>query len=189
MNYAYEFCRILEPLEIVFGELGDDQKKVYYKQLGHYSESQLRGACEKLLDTHRYMRFPTIAEIIQNIEPENLDKVARPCSCIHGRRKESAFRLAKQGKVINEKNIQKIQRRLPPPTPPIRGLREQDAGGIWQDTEQEHERWMARKRAELKEIEERLAKSDQTIREVEEKRQERMAEQEPEDWGDDEIPF
>jgi len=62
---------------------------------------------------------------------------------------------------------------------------------------------MARKRAELKEIEERLAKSDkptlpdelqrqilkQTIRAVEEKRQERLAEQEPEDWGDDEIPF
>jgi len=228
MNYAYEFCRILEPLEIVFGELGDDQKKVYYKQLGHYSESQLRGACEKLLDTHRYMRFPTIAEIIQNIEPEKLDEpgpddwhlaefcqrcrntglylegeVARACSCIHGRRKEAAFRLARQGKVINEKNIQRLQRRLPPPTPPIRGLREQGVGGIWHDTEQEHERWMARKRAELKEIKERLAKSDkpalpdelqrqilkQTIREVEEKRQERMAEQEPEDLGDDEIPF
>jgi len=171
MNYAYEFCLIIEPLEKVFGPLGDDQKKIYYRQLGHYSESQLKGACEKLLETHRYMRFPLISEFIQNIEPENLDvpgpddwhltefcqccrntgfylegEVARPCSCIHGRRKEAAFRLAKQGKAVKSDK----------PTLPD-------------------------------ELQRQILK--QTIRAVEEKRQERMAEQEPEDWGDDEIPF
>lgn len=50
------------PLEVMFGELNDQQEAVYCKHLRQFDREALERGVDHLQITHRYKRFPTLAE-------------------------------------------------------------------------------------------------------------------------------
>jgi hypothetical protein len=79
------------------------------------------------------------------------DGQARFCQCEKGRLKRASWNIDAGVRKRDEK-IQKALEKMPPSLGPVRGLHEWNPLGFWEDTEEEHDHWMARKRAELVEI-------------------------------------
>jgi hypothetical protein len=76
------------------------------------------------------------------------DGQARFCQCEKGRLKRASWGIDAHVRKRDEK-IQKALERIPSSLGPVRGLQEWNPLGFWEDSREEHDRWMARKRAEL----------------------------------------
>lgn len=91
--------------------------------------------------------------------------LAKFCDCIRGRHAQIVFRFWP-----NKKRIVEEQAKIKSAAPPIHGLKERNPLGFWEDTQEEHDRWMAAKRIEVAEInaraearERRLAAEKKTV--------------------------
>jgi hypothetical protein len=209
----------------------------YFIALRNFREVDFIKAIDDVVQTHRpYMDhvFPSIATILGALNdiireqprasPEDLvdinfcdqcrnrgmyleDNETKFCDCLAGRKAEVIFRFWP-----NRKRIAAEQALIKTDNPPHHGLRERNPLGFWEDTQVEHDKWMAKKRVELEQMkkreeerEARLAAAkrvtapetisrivQETVRQIDETRplreaiQEEVLEHEP---GEDEIPF
>jgi len=131
------------------------------------------------------------------------DGMAHFCQCEEGRVKRVSWTIP-PGVRKRDERIQKALEKMPPSPGPVRGLHEWNPLGFWELNVVEHERWMARKRTEIEEIERRQAERPErsTLPDDLKKKllkdtvaglRERMAEpaeREPgEDEEEEEVPF
>lgn len=84
------------------------------------------------------------------------DGQARFCRCEKGRIKRVSWHI-EPGVRKREERIQKALEKIPPSHAPVHGLHEWNPLGFFEDTQEEHDHWMARKRIELEEIKKRQA--------------------------------
>jgi len=182
-----EFGRSFEFLESAFGEQGAERRQFYFRQLEHVSMWTFSRAVRRIIEIRddRY-GFPLVAEIhtaLDEVEREkpsagafdleareycqrcenrgwymNARGGASPCSCRAGRLKQARMRL---GTSARRTEVEEEVKKLPPPELPYRGLQEKNSLGFWEDTQAEHDRWMAAKRAEIEEIKRRQAEHPQ----------------------------
>lgn len=79
------------------------------------------------------------------------DGQARFCVCEHGRLKKACWNVS-FGERKRDEKIEKALKRLPKSQGPVRGLKELNPLGFWEDTQEEHDRWMAAKQVEIDKI-------------------------------------
>jgi hypothetical protein len=133
------------------------------------------------------------------------DGQARFCRCEKGRIKRISWYI-EPGVRKREEKIQKALEKIPPSQGPVRGLHKWNPTGFWEDTQEEHDRWMAAKRDQIAELERRRpAQPEKTPSSSDELRfkllhdtvakikfQDRfmpVAREPGEDEEDDEVPF
>jgi hypothetical protein len=84
------------------------------------------------------------------------DGLSHFCQCEKGRLKQAAWDVEPaHSNWEKKKRDEKIQRnlaRLPPSLGPVRGIKEWNSLGFWEDTKEEHDRWCADKRKQIEEI-------------------------------------
>jgi len=90
------------------------------------------------------------------------DGQARFCRCEKGRIKRASWDVP-YGIRKREERIQEILEKVPPSHGPVHSLHEWNPLGFWEDTQEEHDRWMAAKRTEIEEIKEREAARPEKI--------------------------
>lgn len=88
------------------------------------------------------------------------DGQARFCRCEKGRVKRASWEIP-YGVRKRDERIQKVLEKVPPSHGPVHGLHEWNPLGFWEDTQEEHDRWMAAKREEIEEIKRRQAERPQ----------------------------
>ena len=84
------------------------------------------------------------------------DGQAHLCQCEKGREKRASWNIPFGIRKRDEK-IQKALEKIPPSSGPVRGLHEWNPLGFWEDSQEEHDTWMAVKRVEVAAIKERMA--------------------------------
>jgi len=218
-------------LEKIFGRCPAPDE--YFNTLRNFRPEDFIKAIDNVIQTHRPYTghvFPSPSAILDALNdvmknqtwatPEDLagaefcgrcenrgmyleEGRAKFCDCIKGRRAWAVFRYWP-----NRKKIAEEQAKIKSGAPPHHGLKERNPLGFWEDTQEEHDRWMARRRAELLESHARadirdrkLAEAKKTVpreslrRLVEEKISQVQAnrpqdERQPgEDEEEEEVPF
>ena len=84
------------------------------------------------------------------------DGQAQFCQCEKGRIKRVSWEIP-YGVRKRDERIQKALEKVPPSHGPVHGLHEWNPLGFWEDTQEEHDRWMAAKREQIAELERRQA--------------------------------
>lgn len=84
------------------------------------------------------------------------NNMARACRCEKGRLRRASW-VVPVGARKREAKIQDILDKLPESKGPVRGLEEKNAMGFWEPTREEHEKWIAEKREQIKKLEARDA--------------------------------
>jgi len=169
----FELAEIFSPIEGLVGPISEEARQTYYETYRFTAPEVLSGAIKILIRQIKHRVPPLLSEIdsaiaeaagemqstiknefCQRCENSGMfldDELAKFCSCYLGRKKEAIFRL----KTYSEGKIAKYVKEHPP-TLPIKGLMERNEElKIWEPTQEEHNRWMEKKRAELEKIKER----------------------------------
>jgi len=174
-----EFTKSFSLLESAFGQQGAERRQFYFRQFEHVQLWAFDRAMRRIVDIRDDgYGFPLVAEINTAIDEvqrarsqaDEADMGAREfcqrcsnlglyqtergtaaaCGCQAGRLKQARLILGLSARRIEIEEYTKTK--LPPPSPPVRGLKERNPLGFWEDTQEEHDRWMAAKRAEIEEI-------------------------------------
>lgn len=178
-----EFSKSFELLESAFGDQGAERRQFYFRQLEHVPAWAFSRAVRRIIEIRddRY-GFPLVAEIHTALDEVERQKPsadvsdfetreycqkcenqgfflndrggASPCSCRAGRLKEARMRL---GLSARRTEVEEEMKKLPLAEPPFRGLQERNPLGFYEETQEEHDRWMAAKQAEIEEIKKRQA--------------------------------
>lgn len=80
----------------------------------------------------------------------NDEGLAAICSCSHGALKQARIKL---GNLAKEVEVQTLAKKLGDKSPPVRGNKEWNSLGFWEDTKEEHDKWMAKERKILDDLE------------------------------------
>lgn len=84
------------------------------------------------------------------------DDKAHFCRCERGRLRRASWDVP-YGARKREAKVQDALDKLPPSKGPVHDLQEKNGLGFWEDTQGEHDRWMAAKRIKIEEIKKRRA--------------------------------
>lgn len=176
-----EFTKSFAFLENAFGEQKAERRQFYFRQFERIGALAFSRAVRRIVETRDDgFGFPLVAEISKGIEEIQRERPAADeadlenrgycqrcnqsgfylnnhggasrCSCRAGRLKEARLRLgftARRGEVEDE------AKKLAPASAPVQGLHEKHPAGFWEDTQAEHDRWMADKRKQIAELERR----------------------------------
>lgn len=161
----------------------------YFMTMNLFTEPDLVRSIDNVIQTHRPYPghvFPSISAILDALndimsnpwpKPEGSGESkfceqcrntglymkgdrARFCDCMKGRRKEIDFKYPRDKKKAEEE-----KGRIKNAEPPHRGLKEFNPAGFWEDTQEEHDKWMAIKKAEIDEIDAGRARARESDRE------------------------
>lgn len=87
------------------------------------------------------------------------DGLSHFCQCEKGRLKQAAWNVepahSNWEKKKRDEKIQQNLARLPPSAGPVRGIKEWNPLGFWEDTKEEHDRWCVAKRKQIEDIKRR----------------------------------
>jgi len=127
------------------------------------------------------------------------------CQCEKGRLKRAAWNVepahSNWEKKKRDERIQRNLARLPTSAGPVRGIKEWNPLGFWEDTQQEHDRWCAAKRQQIEDIKYRSDQLEErrrqekkmidprSLRRVLEETLAQVSEKMPEPEEDDSVPF
>jgi hypothetical protein len=170
-------------LEKIFGRCPAPDE--YFNTFHNFRPEDFIKAIDTVLETHRPYTgriFPSPSTILDalndmmqgrpwgtpedQVDAEYCDKcrnsgmylegnTAKFCDCINGKKAQIVFQFWPDHKKIAEE-----QGRVRNAAPPHHGLKERNPLGFWEDTKEEHDRWMAAKRAEIEEMKERSAQRE-----------------------------
>jgi hypothetical protein len=178
-----EFQKSFSLLESAFGVQNAERRQFYFHQFEHTLPWVFDRSIKRLIEIRDDgYGFPVVGEICTAIDEvlkrstaDERDLEAREfcqrcenrgfysgkqngtflCTCRAGRLKQARLKLGLSARRTEVEEYARTE--LPPAEPPVRGLQERNPLGFWEDTQEEHDRWMARKRAEIEEIERRRA--------------------------------
>jgi hypothetical protein len=186
MTIAREFFREqMSRLERQFNagrKLDPLVQEEYFMTMNLFAEEDLVKAVDGVIQTHRPYPghiFPSISVIIDALndimsnprpKPETPDEHdfcercrnggfymagdrARFCDCMKGRRKEIDFRFHP-----DKKRAEEEKGKIKNAAPSHRGLKEWNPAGFYEDTQEEHDKWMTAEKAKIAEIDAKRAK-------------------------------
>jgi hypothetical protein len=174
---------IMEPLaKYTRSSLDEDTFEIYHKRFQNVPIGIMTRAVEILIDEAETHTFPLLPKCwaavmqakraIQGRDGEGHDmsfchdcrnsgfvlagNEAKPCSCDRGRMRKAALMVPDEASQREAAEIiSRALKTLPPADSPHRGKMEWNNAGFWELTQEEHDKWMAAKRAEIAEIDAR----------------------------------
>ena len=177
-----EFQPIFNRLELAFGIQKDDKRDFFFQEYEKVPTWAFKKAIRKIVDEYPGPSFPHPAQINSALEevyreqpqamPRDLDRtycqrcnniglylepggdVGKICVCRAGLLKKARLKVGVSAKIAD---VEKFAEKLRRPELPIKGLKEWNSCGFWEDTKEEHEKWMAAKKKEIEEIDKRRA--------------------------------
>jgi len=67
-----KFKDIVSKAEKVFGYLSEEQRKIYWENVKGFPEDTVLSAVDRVITTHGYYKFPTIAELLDAISDHSV---------------------------------------------------------------------------------------------------------------------
>ena len=185
-----EFTKSFSLLESAFGQQGAERRQFYFRQFEHVQLWAFDRAMRRIVDIRDDgYGFPLVAEINtaldevmkQRSAADDADMTIREycqrcsnrgfypsgkteatlCGCRIGRLKQARMRLGLSARRTEIEEY--VRTKLPPAERSMHGFQEKNLLGFWEDTQEEHDRWMAAKRTEIEEIKEREAARPEKI--------------------------
>jgi len=224
-----EFTDLIKPLAAYLGViLSREQIDIYFDRFQNVPKSLLKKAIDILVDNSERRQFPLVSDFWTAIEgaqgkaPQGNqpvedhdfcqkcnnsglfleDNTAHFCVCRKGRYRQAAWGIPTDIKPAKKEDlIEKAMRKLPHAELPVRGLKEKNELGFWEDTQEQHDLWMAKKRKELAELtirtdafeeKRRLGKktvSPEGLKRIVEETMNQVKESQEKKFDLDEIPF
>jgi hypothetical protein len=157
-------------------------KEEYFMVLKLFKDQDLIRAIDSVIQTHRPHAghiFPSVAtildalnDVLKETPPQGeagpdpdfcerchnrgiylVENSALFCDCMKGRKKKNTFRFWP-----DKKRIERENEKIEGVAPAHRGLKEWNPAGFYEDTQEEHDRWMTAERAKIAEIDAKRAK-------------------------------
>lgn len=83
-----KFKDVLHKAEKVLGYLGEEQRKVYWENVKGFPEDTVTCAVDRLIKTHGFYKFPTVAEFLDAISDHfrvtDIQPYLPPCETCNG---------------------------------------------------------------------------------------------------------